>query len=290
LENEHVSRVLVENGEAKGVVLASGRKIMARRFVVSSLDIKQSFQKFIDVDILPLEWKTALRNFRYESVTDLGIFMALREPTKYNERLRNWDPNIDSAFRVFIGFNRLDDLVNEEKEINYASYSQDVNSQRFQVLHPTKYDETQAPAGRHVSFIWDFVKCDANENQNMGEWDSLGPRMANLDKAQWNRFAPNMTEDNILDTFVYTPLDVQRNLINMIGGALQMRSVNMPSRALPSVETPIAHYYYCGAGTFPGGAITMSNGYIAANVIARIEGIKPWWVPVVWGREYPFLN
>lgn len=289
LENNHVSRVLVRNGRAEGVELANGRKIMARKFVVSSVDVRQSFQNFVDFDSFPYEWKLALRAYRYETVTDLGIFMALKEKLRFNNKLRNYDSDINSAFRVFIGFNTMDDLRREEKEIADSNYSKEIDQQRFQLLNPTKYDASQAPAGRHVSFIWDFVKCGANTNQKE-EWDMLGPVFALRDKSQLRRYAPNMVDENILDTFVYTPLDVERNLINMIGGGLQMRSPEMDPRALPSVRTPIEGYYYCGAGTFPGGAVTLAPGYIAANVISKIEGIEPWWVPLDWKREYPFLK
>lgn len=290
LENSHVDSVIIQNGEAKGVVLAGGKRIMAKKFVVSSVDTIQSFQKFVDPDLLPIEWKTALRDFKYEAVSNLGIFMALREPTKYNEQLSNWDSNINSSFRVYIGFDSLDDLYQEEKDTRNGVHQEDSKEQRFQVLHPSKWDSTQAPAGRQVSFIWDWVKCNGKESYNIGEWDELGPRLAALNKERWKAYAPNMVDENILDTLVVTPLDVTRNIINMVGGALQMRSPEMPPRSLPSAETPISHYYYCGAGTFPGGAVTMAPGYIAANVIAKIEGIKPWWVPVEWGHEYPFLT
>src|SRR2546426_353498 len=199
LEGVHVDRVLVKEGRARGVALANGKEIHAKRFVVSGVDVRQ----------------------------------------------------------------------------------------RFEFLHPTRVAPSQAPFNRHTVFFWDFVKCAGNEN--IGEWDHLGAVAAELDKAQWRRFAPNMTEENILDTFVYTPLDIQRTFINMAYGDFQMRSADMPPRAMPGAKTPIQGYYYCGSGLFPGGGITMAPGYVAANVIAKKEGIRPWWEPVVWGKEYPFL-
>jgi phytoene dehydrogenase-like protein len=287
LECSHVDRVLVKEGKARGVVLSSGRQIHAKRFVVSGVDVRQSFERFIDFDSLPNEWKEGINTFRWAKSTDLGVHMALREAPKYNDALRDWDPDIDSALRVYVGYNTMDDLKEELKEIESGAINKEAEKQRFEILHPTKVDPSQAPPGRHTAFLWDFVKCRGNEN--IGEWDELGPLMAALDKTQWRRFAPNMTEENILDTFVYTPLDIQRNLINMAYGDFQMRSADMPPRALPAAQTPVEGYYYCGSGLFPGGGITMAPGYVAANVIAKNEGFRPWWEPVTWGKDYPFL-
>ncbi|MGH2639985.1 MAG: phytoene desaturase family protein, partial [Rhabdochlamydiaceae bacterium] len=288
LESAHVDRVIVKNGEARGVLLADGREIIARKCVVSSVDVRQSFNKFIDQDALPDDWKTGLKKFTFDKTTDLGVHMALREEPKYNDKLRSWDPDVDRALRMYIGYNSMNDLLDEEREIRSGVYPKEVEKQRFEVLQPTKWDPSQAPAGRHTAFIWDFVKCEGNEN--IGEWDILGPQMTKLDKAQWRRFAPNMTEENIIDTSTFTPLDIQRSLINMIGGGLHMRWMEQAPRTLPSAKTPIKGYYYCGSGLYPGGSITMGPGYIAANVIAREEHVPMWWNPVVWGKEYPLLQ
>ncbi len=34
-----------------------------------------------------------------------------------------------------------------------------------------------------------------------------------------------------------------------------------------------------GSGAHPGGAISGGAGYIAAGIIARDLGLKPWWTP-----------
>ena len=287
LEGVHVDRVLVKEGRARGVALANGKEIHVKRFVVSGVDVSQSFERFIELYSLPREWKEGLRDYRWAKSTDLGVHMALREAPKYNERPRQWDGNIDLALRIYVGYDSMRDLKEELEGIESGRISKRVEKQRFEVLHPTRVDPSQAPFNRHTVFFWDFVKCAGNEN--IGEWDQLGAVAAELDKAQWRRFAPNMTEENILDTFVYTPLDIQRTFINMAYGDFQMRSADMPPRAMPGAKTPIQGYYYCGSGLFPGGGITMAPGYVAANVIAKKEGIRPWWEPVVWGKEYPFL-
>jgi phytoene dehydrogenase-like protein len=287
LENAHVDRIIVKNGRAIGVLLSSGKQVFAKRFVVSGVDVKQSFERFVELDTLPDEWKAGIRDFKWAKSTDLGVHMALREAPKYNDELADWDPDINSALRIYVGYNSMDDLKEELREIESGSINKDPSKQKFEILHPTRVDPSQAPTGRHTAFFWDFVKCRGNEN--IGEWDDLGPEMAKLDQEQWRHFAPNMTADNILDTFVYTPLDIQRTLINMAYGDFQMRSADSPPRALPGAKTPIQGYYYCGSGLFPGGGITMAPGYVAANVIAKNEGITPWWQPVKWGNEYPFL-
>ena len=44
-------------------------------------------------------------------------------------------------------------------------------------------------------------------------------------------------------------------------------------------RTPIPNLYYAGSAAHCGGAISGGPSYVAAGIIARDLGLKPWWKP-----------
>jgi len=112
---------------------------------------------------------------------------------------------------------------------------------------------------------------------------------------RWREYAPNLDKDNIIATYIFTPLDVERKLINMregdhcIGMASQDQMLeNRPFPGLKPYRTPIEGLYLCGSGTHPFGNITGAPGYNAAKVICEDLKIEIWWNPqdprALWSR------
>jgi phytoene dehydrogenase-like protein len=101
-----------------------------------------------------------------------------------------------------------------------------------------------------------------------------------LDK--WQEYAPNMTRDNVLESYSYTPHEYTRELINMRHGDIFMGALSADQVMYNhfGYRTPIEGLYMAGSASHPNGAITGGAGYIAASVIASDLGIEPWWTPV----------
>jgi phytoene dehydrogenase-like protein len=104
---------------------------------------------------------------------------------------------------------------------------------------------------------------------------------------EWRAYAPNLTESNVLGTYLFSPLDIERSCINMVrgshhGGAYLPSQLGAarPTPELSQYRTPVKGLYLCGATSHSGGAITGSPGYNCANTISEELEIKRWWTPL----------
>lgn len=95
------------------------------------------------------------------------------------------------------------------------------------------------------------------------------------------RYAPNLRKPII--KYAYTPLDIERKLIDMVEGSFKQGEYNplqmgyfRPNERCSGCRTPIPGLYLGGASVYPGGMITAGPGYNVANVIAEDLGIKKW--------------
>ena len=148
---------------------------------------------------------------------------------------------------------------------------------------PTIFDGTQAPAGRHVAFLWEKVPFSLRgDAQN---WDAEKDLHGRCLLETWSEYAPNVPEA-VLDSFTHSPPDTERNLWNMWGGDLLVGSLgggqvgwNRTFSGAGTYRTPIPGLYLCGGSTHPGGNVTGLCGYNAARVIAADSGRQIWWTP-----------
>ena len=95
-------------------------------------------------------------------------------------------------------------------------------------------------------------------------------------------YAPNMTKRNILKTYTYTARTYSQELINMRGGDIFMGALSADQVMDKhwGYRTPIKRLYMAGSACHPGGAISGGAGYIAAGLISKDLGLRPWWKPV----------
>ena len=101
----------------------------------------------------------------------------------------------------------------------------------------------------------------------------------------WRRYAPNL-RDAVIDSFVRSPLDVERTLPNMRGGDLLVGAFTSDQvgyhRPFPGAglyRSHVPNLYLCGSSSHPGGNITGLPGYNAAQVILGDLGIDAEWIP-----------
>ena len=109
----------------------------------------------------------------------------------------------------------------------------------------------------------------------------------------WQQYAPNLTKENFVGGYGYTPLDISRRIINMLEGGCRQGSFGYgqyyygrPMVECSDYRTPISKFYLCGSSSHPGGAITFAPGYNAASVIAEDLGLKKWCPPFASWRNY----
>ena len=114
-------------------------------------------------------------------------------------------------------------------------------------------------------------------------WDEEKHAFGDALMERWREYAPNLTPDNVLARFDYSPRDIERSNPSMVeGGAVhgditpdQMNAF----RPIPgyNYRMPIDGLYLCGGSTHPMGGIIGACGRNAATVLADDLGIERWW-------------
>lgn len=151
----------------------------------------------------------------------------------------------------------LEEIAHSEKEM-----SQGRTAERPFVLlaQPSLFDETRAPAGKHVAWVYCHVPNGSKED--------MTERIEN----QIERFAPGFREC-VLARRVFTPADLEVADANLIGGDIMAGAMTvrqMLFRPTPQqYATSDPKIYLCSASTPPGGGVHGMCGYHAAKMALR---------------------
>ncbi len=275
VNHAHVERIVVEGNRATGVELADGRSFRARQFVASAIDVEQTFNTMVGREQLPESYRSKVDAFKQTEWTLFGIHLALREAPQYASA--GFDPNINHALKYNIGCESMEQLFALHDEVAEGKIPSRVS---FGTGAITTFDPSQAPPGHHTAYGWHAMPfAPGGRPENI---EPLKQEFAQRMIEKWREYAPNLTPDNILDTYVYTANEYSREFINMTRGDIFMGSF-AGSQTMWNhfgYHTPIDGLYMVGSPTHPGGAVSGGGGYISAGVIARDLGIDPWWSPV----------
>jgi phytoene dehydrogenase-like protein len=119
------------------------------------------------------------------------------------------------------------------------------------------------------------------EEMSERDYESFKEEFSDKIEEVYARYCPNMTRDNIIGRYAYTAREYVLELPNMRDGDIFMGAFNAEQVMYNhfGYRTPVANLYYAGSGAHPGGAISGGPSYIAAGIIARDLGLKPWWTP-----------
>lgn len=272
LNQSQAERVVVEAGKATGVSLSDGRTLRASQFVASTLDVHQTFEELIGRDQLPAQTLDRLGKFHYTQWTLLGVHLALKEPPRYSSA--DFDPNVNRALKYNIGSESIASLMEAHAEVQDKRIP---HQAQFGAGALTVLDPRQAPKNRHTAYAWHVVPWDpGNDPAKLHEIKEDVTRGV-LDT--WRRYAPNMTDRNILKSYTYTAHEYAQELINMKYGDIFMGALSSDQVLYNHIgyRTPLPNLYLTGSASHPNGAISGGSGYIGAGIIARDLGLEPWW-------------
>lgn len=275
INQAQVDRIIVQGGQARGVVLDSGRELYARDFVASTVDVRQTFQKMVDPADIPDAYRSKVESFHHTKWTLFGLHLALREPPRYSSGA--FDSNVNRALKYNIGSETMRSLSEAHQEVEAGRVPSRV---QFGAGALTQLDPSQAPAGHHTAYAWQVVPYAPD-----GDPDKLDAMREELSAGivdKWREYAPNLTEDNILGRYTYTAYDYTRELTNMFEGDIFMGELSLDQVLYNhfGYRTPISGLYMAGSATHPNGGISGGSGYIAAGIVAKDLGIPTWWTPV----------
>ena len=272
------SRIVVDGGRAIGVETRDGEMIPARHVVASSLNPHQTFLELLDPSVVPGEIRDRAGRFQYNLLAPLfALHLNLHEPPCYSAAATH--PELARAFMTIVGLDHVDQFFDIIRHHEAGTIPPTV----MWGACPTLFDPGQAPEGRHTAFMWE--KVPYRLEGDAASWDRAKEAHGRALLDVWQGYAPNL-RDAVVDTFVRSPLDVERSLPNMreadlLVGAFAQDQVgyHRPFPGAGAYRTHISNLYLCGSCSHPGGNITGLPGYNAAQVILGDLGLRAEWMP-----------
>ena len=269
-----LDRIVIEGGKATGIALQDGRTVRAKQFVASTMDVHQTFEKYIGRSQLPAAFQKKLDKFEYTKWTIFGVHLALHEPVQFHAE--KFDPNIRRTLKWSLGAETMEDLLaaHQDTMANRVPQIVQFGSGPLSVIDPT-----QAPPGKHTTYAWHVMPFSPDIGAK--DYETFKAEFAERIIEKWAKYAPNMTRRNIIAQHVYTAREYTQHFPEMRNGDIFMGAFNAEQVMYNhfGYRTPIERLYMAGSATHPGGAISGGGGYISAGIIARDLGLKLWWKP-----------
>ena len=264
--NSPVAKIVTRRGRVKGVALADGSEIPAKK-VVSNADAHVTFLQLVDQGELDPDFVAAVRGIDYASAS-LKINVAISELPDFTAVKRSGlAPNAHLRGTIHLA-PTLDYM---ERAYDDAKYGRPSADPILECTIPSVVDTTVAPAGKHVMSF--FVQYAPYHLRN-GGWDEAKDHFADRCFEILNEYAPNFKRA-VIDRQVLSPLDLERRF-GLTGGNIFQGAMTLPQlfflRPLPGYadyRTPIKGLYLCGSATHPGGGVMGACGYNAAREILR---------------------
>jgi len=275
-----IKRIIVEGGEAKGVELEDGTQLMANKAVVSTIDTHKTFLEYVGKDNLEQEFTDMIESWQWEKWSLCDIHLAMAEPPNF--KAAESEPDANNAFIYVLGYDGLADLTGHWEAMRSGELPANAG---YNCCFPSVHDSFQAPPGRASGLISQMAPFDLKEGGSE-KWLNYRTREEIVENrlAILERYAPNITRDQVLWTYLTTPADIQNKFANMVRGSykqgayhpLQMGFLR-PNQDCSHYRTPVKNLYLGGASVAPGGMIIFGPGYNCSNAIAEDYDIEKWW-------------
>jgi len=278
--NQRVKRIIVEGGEAKGVEMEEGTVYEASKAVISSINPHQTFLELIEEDKLEDEFVQKIRGWGWESYSLLGVHSALEERPRFSAAAS--EPEINDAFIYILGYEKIDDLITYLDAIYEGEVPKEIG---FNCCFPSNHDPNLAPEGGCVSLISCMMPYSLKEG-GPEKWYNLKFKKEQADRCLGvlERYAPNITKDNVYQTYISTPIDIENKFPDMKKGSIKQGAYTpfqmgyvRPNEECSHNRTPVKNLYLAGSCCYPGGCVIWGSGYLAANRVVEDYGIEKWW-------------
>jgi phytoene dehydrogenase-like protein len=259
-----VDHVLVADGRTAGVALAGGEIVAAER-VVLGCDIGSTIRLLGDALDDGLRGRLAsLRTI----VAPLKLHCAL-------SGLPEWRafPGSDLPYRGPLNLCRSRDQ--SEDAWRAATQGELPRDPFMNVMTPSFWDESIAPAGCHTLSVWSLY---APVRPSVGTWESRREEMLELMLASIEREAPDF-RDHLVDAVLLTPADLEtrvglsRGNIHHIDLSPEQIFAQRPLPELANYRFPIDGLYGCGSAHHPYGEVSGAPGHNAAHAILEDMGM-----------------
>lgn len=264
-----VERVLVENGVARGVMLADGRILKASRAVISNVHPKRLFGSMVPSDPVRAGFEGAVSRYR-AGPGAMMIHLAMDD-------LPDWTAS--EALRRFAYVHIAPSMAMMNRVYSEAMDGLLPAVPALVIGQPTALDRARAPDGKHVLWVQvrvlpACIRGDAKREIDGTDWDVVKQVYAQRVLDIIEAYAPGF-RTRIRSQSVFSPLDLERENPNLIGGDslsgshhLDQNFLFRPVAGYSRYRTPIKKLYICGASTWPGAGTGAGSGFILAKMLA----------------------
>ncbi len=273
-----VASIEVRDGRAVAVETTDGRRVRARKFVASNVPADQTLLDLVGSQHLDPSLTSALAEYQALEEGLFGVHYAFSGRPRFTAEAKH--PDFPHALNLAVGYENSADILTDMEALQQRSLT---DHTAIHASLPTVHDPSQAPAGAHTSFGWQFV-ASRNADGSDRVWGSDDDaRQVERINDLYRRYAPNF-DDCVLAVASHSPTGTGLHLTSMPRGDRHHGSYHpdnwgeaRPHPALSGYRTPVAGLYLCGASQHPGGSFNGTPGFNAAGVIAEDLGAEVWW-------------
>jgi phytoene dehydrogenase-like protein len=254
----NVNRIIIENGKARSVILDSGEEIVAKRGIVSAINVKQIFGKMLKADDgVDETFCKLIQGLKPNAFGAFKVHFALNEPVQWKCGVNN--PAVNKCMLIEYDAPSWDKMMHNFMDM----YLGNPVSNMFAFATPSLIDPSRCPQGNAMGEIYHFQPTELKGgNQRWNEIkDEVTAAMIECvaDKAL------NFDSKNIIAQYSMCPIDIEKYNPSMIGGDIQFFGTGVTqmfgNRPLPgwaNYKTPVDNLYMVGTSTFPGGGVAGS--------------------------------
>ncbi len=278
--HSEVDKVIINNGRAEGICLSDGTQIGARKLVVSTLNPQQLCFDLIGKEHLNSRIIKRVGLLESSFACYMDYLFAMHEAPKYHAA--DFNPDVDNCFWLGLAEDANPEHVAREclyRKLGMWPPIADYNPVMW--CHSVA-DSSYAPAGKHIA-VHEQLGPPASAYTEK-EWKIIKKRYTKDLMELWQKFAPNMSMDNIIKLHANTPFDnlrmknLEPNGSNAIIDCVPyQRNENRPIPELANHRTPIKNLYATGSCWHPGANASSAEAYNCYKILATdLDLEKPW--------------
>jgi phytoene dehydrogenase-like protein len=266
-----VREVIVEQGGARGVVLADGRTIRAEA-VAANVTPKLLYTGMIAADALDADFLRRMRAWRCGSGTFRMNVALSRLPDFTALPAHNEMDHHTAGIILAPSLSYMDRAYTDARAHGVS------REPVIEMLIPSTLDDTLAPRGAHVASL--FCQHVAPELPRE-HWDTRREVVADLMIETVERYAPGF-KASVLGRQGLGPHDLE-DMFALTGGDIFHGALSLdqlfwarPALGYADYRGPLKGLYHCGSGAHPGGGVTGAPGHNAARAILADRRWR-WW-------------
>ncbi|MBC6433926.1 NAD(P)/FAD-dependent oxidoreductase [Nostoc sp. HG1] len=279
LTDQHVEKVLIDDGKAVGVRVAGGTEYRAKYGVISNIDAKRLFLQMTDKSDVdgadPNLWERLERRIVNNNETILKIDLALDEPLRF--------PHHEHKDEYLVGSILIADSVTHVEQAHSKCTLGEIPDAdpSMYVVMPSYLDPTLAPPGKHTLWIeyfapYQIAGAEGTGLKGTGWTDELKNKVADKVIDKLAEYAPNVKSATIARR-VESPAELGERLGAYKGNyyhvdmTLDQMIFFRPLPEIANYKTPIDNLFLTGAGTHPGGSISGMPGRNCARAFLQAK-------------------